>query len=208
MTSVMLAGIVQVSLVAGGAPYAAAHRVAMETGRPIVVLVGADWCPYCVRMQRDAIPVLKRRGVLQKVAYAHVDADREPQLARQIMNGGALPQMVMYTPTAAGWRRTEVIGGQSAEQAETFINRGLKSAVAKPPAARRPEQCDKVRREGVGQVSSNALRRFTQRRRSSARDIHAEDRAVTAGQLREVVLKKLVQPGRRRQGQPAIGQPL
>lgn len=121
--SVTLTVLLQASLSASAndATYAAAHRVQAETGRPLVVLVGTDWCPACRQMKDRVIPQARRRGLLGRVAFAMVNADQDRALARKIMRGGSIPQLVMFEKTAGGWKRTQLTGAQSVEQIESMI---------------------------------------------------------------------------------------
>ena len=76
MISLTLSILLQTAAVsAGAADYATAFQQATESGKPLVVLVGADWCPGCQQMKHTSIPEVERRGVLNKVAYAFVSAD-------------------------------------------------------------------------------------------------------------------------------------
>src|SRR5687768_11420210 len=65
--------------------YAQAHKVTAETGRPLVILVGADWCSACRRMKQDAMPEVAQRGLLNKVSFAVVNTDREGPLAKKLI---------------------------------------------------------------------------------------------------------------------------
>lgn len=126
MVSMTVSAVLQVSLLTTGAnTYADAHRVHAETGRPMVVLVGAEWCPACVQMKKSVLPRVARGGLLRRVAFAQINTDRDERLAKQIMRGGTIPQLVMYRRTADGWRRHMLVGAQSPEDVESFINRGL-----------------------------------------------------------------------------------
>jgi thioredoxin-like negative regulator of GroEL len=130
MISLALSGVFSLSLLAGSPQtYAQAHRINAETGRPIVVLVGADWCPACRKMKTTVLPQAERRGLLKKVALATVNTDREGKLAQQLMHGGAIPQLIMYHKTSHGWQRQELIGVQSVDAIESFINKGLEAPV-------------------------------------------------------------------------------
>ena len=42
--------------------YAKAYQETAETGRPLVVLIGADWCPGCRQMKYSSIPQLEKSG--------------------------------------------------------------------------------------------------------------------------------------------------
>ena len=126
MTSLTLASVLQLSLLSTGAEtYAEAHKINAETGRPIVVLIGAEWCPGCRTMKNSVIPTAARKGLLEKVAYAQVNTDKEGKLARKLMQGHSIPQLIMYRKTADGWRRYSLVGAQSVEKIEAFLNQGV-----------------------------------------------------------------------------------
>jgi thioredoxin-like negative regulator of GroEL len=105
----------------GGRDYAAAYNQAVETGRPLVVLLGADWCPGCQQMKNAAIPELERKGGLSKVAFAQVNTDQQGQLAGKLMQGSSIPQLVMFYKTDAGWRRRQLTGARSAGDIQAFL---------------------------------------------------------------------------------------
>jgi len=110
VTTFSLAAALQLSILAPGADtYAEAYRLTAKTGRPMVVMVGAEWCPACKAMETNVIPQVRRRGVLGRVAFAIVDLDRQRNLGRTLTRGGPIPQ-----------------GAQSAPQVEAFIDAGLK----------------------------------------------------------------------------------
>ncbi len=89
LTLTMLLGLAAAS--PASQDYATAYQQTVETGRPLVVLIGADWCPGCRQMKQAAIPEVERQGGLRKVAYAYVNSDLQPKLAGQLMNGGSIP---------------------------------------------------------------------------------------------------------------------
>lgn len=151
MTSLALATILQASILAAtaggtaGSPaatddYASARAKTEKTGQPIVILVGADWCPACVVMKKDVMPKIRKQGLLKRVAYATVNLDRQGKLGKQLTGGGPIPQMIMYRKTQKGWLRRRLIGGQSPKTIETFIQRGveLDAADKKDAAKRKP----------------------------------------------------------------------
>ncbi len=47
--------------------YDAAYRKAQEEKKPLVVLVGADWCAACKTMKTDTIAPMKSSGQLKEV---------------------------------------------------------------------------------------------------------------------------------------------
>ena len=135
MTTMLCATIMQAALLVTGADptaakaetYAAARRVTVKTGKPMVVMVSTDWCPPCQVMKKTILPRIRERGLLRKVAFAMVNPDREGELADQITGGGPIPQLVMFRKTPKGWVRKKLIGGESVETVEEFIKDGLAS---------------------------------------------------------------------------------
>lgn len=114
--------ILQLALLTTGADtYAEAHRATTEKGYPLVVMVGATWCPACQQMKNDVIPEVKRQGILQKVAFAEVDLDEESELGAELTSGGPIPQLVMYRKTPLGWRFARLIGHKDVRTVEKFI---------------------------------------------------------------------------------------
>ena len=105
--------------------YSEAHRITVKTGKPLVVMVGADWCGPCQNMRRSILPRVREHGLFRKIAFAHVNVDRDRELATQLTGGGAVPQLVMYRKTKDGWSRRKMIGSHSVEEVEKFINEGL-----------------------------------------------------------------------------------
>ena len=131
MTTISLAIILQTAtLGATTHSYADARAKTSETGKPLVVLVGADWCPACQTMKNTAMPQVARRGALNKVAYAVVNTDHQSDLAHKLMRGGSIPQLVMYRETPTGWHRESLVGAQDPAAIEAFINRGLEGLKA------------------------------------------------------------------------------
>jgi thiol-disulfide isomerase/thioredoxin len=108
------------------ATYEVAYNKAVaEKGTPLVVLVGADWCPACQAMKQSVLPQVKRDGGLTRVAFAMVNTDRDSVLAHQLMVGGSIPQLVMFVKTDDGWTRRQLTGNQSVSLVEGFIADGL-----------------------------------------------------------------------------------
>ncbi len=128
MSGVALAALLHTFLISSGVEtYTEAHRVTTETGKPMVVMVSAEWCAPCQTMKRQVIPQLRKRGLLKRVAFAIVNPDRNGPLARKLTGGGPIPQLVMYRRTNNGWRRRKLVGGQSIAAVEKFINEGITS---------------------------------------------------------------------------------
>lgn len=138
MSPMLCATVMQAALMLAGSEtkpvetdnYAAAQRVAEKTGKPIVVMVGTDWCSPCQMMKKTILPRVREHGLFRRVSFAMVNADRESELANEITGGGPVPQLVMFRKTTKGWVRKKLIGGQSVETVEEFIKDGLASDAA------------------------------------------------------------------------------
>ncbi|OHB66425.1 MAG: hypothetical protein A2V70_21255 [Planctomycetes bacterium RBG_13_63_9] len=126
MTSLVMATLLNASLLSATADtYAKAHREATD-GKPLVVFVSTQWCPPCRQMKKTVLPEVRRRGLLEKVAFAVVDPDRNRKLAQKLTGGNqAVPQLIMYRRTAKGWRRSKLVGGQTADSVQRFIQTGI-----------------------------------------------------------------------------------
>ena len=110
--------------------YAAAYQDTQDSGKPLVVLVGASWCPACQSMKTSTMPAVAAQGGLANVAFAYVNVDAQRDLANQLMEGGMIPQLVMYEKTSDGWKLNRLIGAQSIEAVESFIGPAAQRAIA------------------------------------------------------------------------------
>ena len=143
-TTVLQASILAATAAAGVSAkpvddYAVARAKTAKTGQPIVILVGAEWCPACVEMKQKVLPEIRKRGILQQVAFANVNLDKQNKLAEQLTGGGPIPQMIMYRKTRRGWLRRALIGGQNCKTVEVFIDSGIKLDAATKKAETTPK---------------------------------------------------------------------
>ena len=111
------------------ATYKTAYKASIAQGKPLVVLVGADWCPGCQTMKRKVLPQLQAKGALTGVELAVVDSDAESKLAGQLMSGNSIPQLIMYYKTSKGWKRQQMTGAHSEEEVRAFIAEGVTHTV-------------------------------------------------------------------------------
>lgn len=142
MTAVLCAAVLQSAFILAGVDtssaaetYAEAHQATVETGKPLVVMIGTDWCQPCQTMKRNVLPRIRKRGFFKKIAFALVNPDRDGKLAKQLTGGGPVPQLVMFRKTSKGWMRRKLIGSQSEEAVEKFIQDGLAADKAEKEAA-------------------------------------------------------------------------
>ena len=128
---------IQVALLTGFAsPYQDAYDQADKEGKPLLVLVGADWCSGCRTMKDEKIPELERDGGLSPVVFATVNTDEKPALSRQLLRGNSIPQLVLYIRSGKGWRRSQLTGVHEPGSIRQFIRSQI--------AAARPETEDKT----------------------------------------------------------------
>ena len=112
--------------------YGEAYKQSTRTGRPLLVLIGAKWCPACRRMKSAILPQLSRRNALRQVAFVTVDKDQEKKLAYLLMSGRTVPQLILFTKTPAGWKRRQLTGLHTAGEVDSFVHRAIAQTAAKP----------------------------------------------------------------------------
>src|SRR5262245_30668432 len=89
-------------LAADPASYQAALNDAEAQKRPLLVLVGAGWCPGCQTMKQTVLPAMQRRGALKSVTYTTVDFDTDQEIAKQLLRTGAIPQLIAFSRSPDG----------------------------------------------------------------------------------------------------------
>ena len=96
--------------------YDQAYTLSPLTEQPMIILVGAEWCPGCVVMKKRMkkilteltteytrdnignIPNSVKSKLTFPVLYVEIDSDKDPELARKILTGNSIPQLVVYIP--------------------------------------------------------------------------------------------------------------
>lgn len=140
MAGLTLSLIVQTSLLAAQPEgYAEAYRQLQTNGQPLLVLVGADWCPGCQTMKYAVLPRLEQSGRLRNVNLAVVNTDEESTLSGQLMRGGAIPQLIVYARTANGWHREQITGAVDEASIEALLRRARQAQQGSPSIAVRSE---------------------------------------------------------------------
>ncbi len=104
-------------------PYEEAYRRAQQERKPLVILVGADWCAACKTMKHDTIVPMQESGALREVVYTQLDKDAQPDLAGQVMQGKMLPQIVVFCESDAGWKRFSLTGIQTERRVKDLIRK-------------------------------------------------------------------------------------
>ncbi|XZE43201.1 thioredoxin family protein [Pirellulaceae bacterium SH467] len=106
-------------------PYEVAYKKAQDEKKPLVVLVGADWCAACKSMKSNTIVPMSQSGQLKEVIYTQVDKDVQPELASQVMQGNTLPQIVVFCQDDKGWKRFSLTGMQTERRVKELIGKAI-----------------------------------------------------------------------------------
>jgi thiol:disulfide interchange protein len=106
-----------------GSNYEMAYARAEKEGKPLVILVGADWCAACKTMKIKTIENMKTSGELKNVVFTQIDMDQRPDLAQQLMQGNALPQIIVFSKGQDGWKKHSLTGIQSEGRVKELIRK-------------------------------------------------------------------------------------
>ncbi len=133
MSSLVLAAVIQVSVLpANPQDIEQAYTRSLQSGKPLVVLIGATWCRACVTMKKATLPALAQAGRMRHVEYAYVDVDRRPKLANHLARGTAIPQLIRYDRVAGGWRAHYLVGARKPEVVSRFLTPTLPTTKPRP----------------------------------------------------------------------------
>ena len=101
--------------------YTPAYSEHMKNGRPMLVLVGAEWCPSCMVMKNIVMPKVFEKGSMKGVLYAVIDTDASPDLAKKLIGNASIPQLVFYCKEHGQPVRKQLSGAQSVESVELLV---------------------------------------------------------------------------------------
>jgi len=73
---------------------------------------------------------MQESGTLREVNLAVVDMDQQDELAGQLMRGGTIPQLIVYSRTASGWHREQITGATSEASVEALLRRARQAQQA------------------------------------------------------------------------------
>lgn len=117
--------LLHASLLVSVMPLEKAKEKLLDEGRPMLVLIRADWCPHCRTFETVTLPELKRRGSLSRLSFTMIDTDRKPELAGNLMTGRSIPQLILFQNDIKGKRRKTLLGAGSVAKVEAFLDRYL-----------------------------------------------------------------------------------
>jgi len=101
--------------------YEAAVKKAEAENKPIIVVVGADWCQSC-KVEKEFIEQMKKEGDFKEMILVYVDKDREP-IAGQLMKGPILPQVIGFCKNGDGWKKYSLSGLSSKLKIKELLNK-------------------------------------------------------------------------------------
>ena len=111
--------------------YEDAFALARKQEKPLLVVVGASWCASCQILKTSTIQPMKESGDLKKVVISYVDKDERPELAKQLMKGATLPQIILYNQNAGSWKRYSLIGIQTKKRMTELLTKANAQAPGK-----------------------------------------------------------------------------
>jgi len=93
--------------------YSSAYQESQANGKPLMVIISAEWCPACHTLKDTTIKDLEASGQLSEVSVAVVDRDAQPELANKLMRGQRIPQIIVFSKADSGrWERSQLTGFQ------------------------------------------------------------------------------------------------
>ena len=106
--------------------YADAYEASVKDQKPLMVVVGAPWCPACNVLKETTIRSMAQTGELDAVSLVVVNRDEDPELAKQLTEGEAmLPQIIVFTQDEGRWKRRKLLGFQPKQPVRSLIRRAL-----------------------------------------------------------------------------------
>ncbi|TWU42028.1 thioredoxin family protein [Novipirellula artificiosorum] len=107
--------------------YATAYQESLRENKPLMVVVGAPWCPACNVLKNSTIKPMAQTGELDDVCVAVIDKDQDPELVEQLTRGEKmLPQIILFTKTGSGqWNRSRLMGFQPKQPIRSLIQKAI-----------------------------------------------------------------------------------
>lgn len=107
--------------------YKTAYKESVANQKPLMVVVGAEWCTACNVLKDTTIRPMVQTGELDEVNVAVVDRDAEPELCEQLCKGDKmLPQIIVFTKNAEGkWERQKLMGYQPKQPVRSLVRRAI-----------------------------------------------------------------------------------
>jgi thioredoxin-like negative regulator of GroEL len=78
----------------------AAHKLAIEQDKPLLIVFGASWCTYCHKLERETLGDKRITAIVERdFIPVHLDYDRDAKVAK-ILEVEKLPCTVVLSPQA------------------------------------------------------------------------------------------------------------
>lgn len=78
----------------------AAHKLAIEQDKPLLIVFGASWCTYCHKLERETLGDKRITALVERdFIPVHLDFDRDAKVAK-ILEVERLPCTVVLSPQA------------------------------------------------------------------------------------------------------------
>ena len=78
----------------------AAHKLAIETDKPLLIVFGASWCHYCHKLERETLSDKRTVALIERdFIPVQLDFDRDSKVAK-ILEVEHLPCTVILSPEA------------------------------------------------------------------------------------------------------------
>ena len=108
--------------------YAEAYKESVTEEKPLMVVVGAPWCPACNVLKESTIVPMAETGELKEVSVALLNRDDDPELVKQLTKGDKmLPQIIVFSKTSKGsWERSRLKGFQPKQPVRTLIRKAVR----------------------------------------------------------------------------------
>lgn len=105
--------------------YDQAYNNAMVDKKPLVVLIGADWCDGCRVMKHGILPkIFNKIKYRNGVHYTVVDCESE--IGKSILNGSdTIPQVAIFVQSNNKWIRKTLIGTKAESEVELLLDSSL-----------------------------------------------------------------------------------
>ena len=130
--------VLQMSLVSWNAQgYDKAYHQSLESGKPLLILVGADWCGACQVMKTRVMPQLQKQGVLKDIHCSEINLSHEEELANRISKVSTIPCIILFTKTDDKWEKCELIGMHNQKKVKEFLTKNTTPAVASQTVEKR-----------------------------------------------------------------------
>ena len=130
LVAVLLSGVTTAPI---KTDYAEAYKESVSEDKPLMVVVGAPWCPACNVLKQTTLEPMAETGELDDVSVALLNRDTSPELVKQLTKGERmLPQIILFSRSEKGtWQRQHLMGYQPKQPVRNLI----RTAVQRPRLA-------------------------------------------------------------------------